>query len=289
MAVVQNLYQVFKLPASMLVKNDCKLTYKFSKAFKEGNIVSIGDNLVFQQLRYIHGDYRDHTELFDYVTTLRSSMHRYKKAGLYREARILNQRISKVLFVEDIVNVYIDGKKSDFHAFRTKGFDLNGTHYVYLCSGSGQIRRNTATFINEKYRDQVVKTLNCGLDEKTTDFVLAKYSAYFALAFSSILWVRTPRVCLIKDFYNTLKQEPVDFIYHDEKDGGKAKIEERKMDLELNCADGQGLIDPEFAKLWSEDMKLKVISQHLILKLMLMNMVLLQLEIVGEKSITLMI
>jgi len=258
MAVVQNLYQVYKLPASMLVKNDCKIDdYRFSKALKEGNVVSIGDNLVFQQLRYIHGDYRNHTELFNYVTKLRSVMHKYKKDGMFREARVLNQRISKVLFVQDIVNVYIDGKKSDFHAFRTKGFDLNGIHYVYLCSGSGQIRRNTATFINEKYRDRVVKTLNCGLDEKTSDFVLAKYSAYFALAFSSILWVRTPRVCVIKDFYNTLKQEPVDFIYHDENDSGKAKIEERKMDLELNCADGQGLVDPEFAKLWSEDMKLK--------------------------------
>ena len=258
MAVVQNLYQVFKLPASMLVKNNCKLeNYKFSQALKEGNVVSIGDNLVFQQLRYIHGDYRNHTELFNYVTKLRSSMHRYKKQGMFKEARILNQRISRVLFVQDIINVYIDGKKSDFHAFRTKGFDVNGVHYMYLCSGSGQIRRNTATFINEKYRDQVVKTLNCGLDEKTSDFVLAKYSAYFALAFSSILWVRTPRVCVIKDFYNTLKEEPVDFIYHDEDDGGKAKIEERKMDLELNCADGQGLVDPDFAKLWSEDMQLK--------------------------------
>lgn len=258
MAVVQNLYQVFKLPASMLVKHNCDIKdYTLSKGLKEGTVVSIGDNLVFQQLRYLHNDYRDHTELFNYVAKIRNAMHEYKKNGQYKEARILEQEISKVLFVKDIVNVNIDGKKSDFNQFRTKGFTLNGIHYIYLCSGSGQIRRNTATFINEEYYDKVVKTLNCGLDEKTSEFVLAKYSAYFALAFSSILWVRTPRVCVIKDFYNTLKQEPVDFIYHDAEDGDKAKIEERKMDLELNCADGQGLIDPNFAKLWSEDMHLK--------------------------------
>ena len=258
MAVVQNLYQVFKLPASMLVKNNCNITnYTLSKGLKEGTVVSIGDNLVFQQLRYLHNDYRDHTELFNYVAKIRNAMHDYKKNGQHKEARILEQEISKVLFVKDIVNVNIDGKKSDFNQFRTKGFYLNGIHYIYLCSGSGQIRRNTATFINEEYYERVVKTLNCGLDEKTSEFVLAKYSAYFALAFSSILWVRTPRVCVIKDFYNTLKQEPVDFIYHDENDDNKAKIEERKMDLEVNCADGQGLIDPNFAKLWSEDMHLK--------------------------------
>ena len=51
-----------------------------------------------------------------------------------------------------------------------------------------------------------------------------------------------------------LKDENVDFICRDEDDN--AYLEERKMDLELNCADGQGLIDPEFAKLWGKDMDL---------------------------------
>ena len=31
------------------------------------------------------------------------------------------------------------------------------------------------------------------------------------------------------------------------------------MDIELNCADGQGLIDPEFAKLWAQDMDLSFV------------------------------
>ena len=258
MAVVQNLYQIFKLPASMLVKNGCNIdNYTVSRGMKEANVVSIGDNLVFQQLRYIHGDKRDHRELFSYITKLRNNVHIYKKQGKYKEAHILEQRISDVLFVKDIVNVIVDGKKSDFNQFRVNGFYLNGQHYVYLCSGSGQIRRNTATFVNEKYRDTLVKTLNCGLDEKTKQFVLAKYSAYFALAFSSILWVRTPRVCVIKDFYNTLHNERVDFISHDET--GKSVINERIMDLELNCADGQGLIDPAFAEQWASDMDLRYI------------------------------
>ena len=263
MPVVQNLYQIFKLKASFLVANDCNIdNYTITQGLKDGNIVSIGDNIIFQQLRYIHGDYREHTVLFNFVQKLRANEHAYKKQGKYKEAHILNRYITDVLFVKDIVNIYLDKKKSDFHKFRTKGFYLNGIHYVYLCSGSGQIRRNTATFINEKYQKQIIKNVNCGLDEKTSQFVLAKYSAYFALAFSSILWVRTPRVCVIKDFYRTLEQEPVDFILHDEN--GKGYLEERKMDLELNCADGQGLIDPYFAQLWSEDMHLQYIPSSFV-------------------------
>ena len=263
MPVVQNLYQIFKLKASFLVANDCNIdNYTITQGLKDGNIVSIGDNIIFQQLRYIHGDYREHTVLFNFVQKLRANERAYKKQGKYKEAHILNRYITDVLFVKDIVNIYLDKKKSDFHKFRTKGFYLNGIHYVYLCSGSGQIRRNTATFINEKYQKQIIKNVNCGLDEKTSQFVLAKYSAYFALAFSSILWVRTPRVCVIKDFYRTLEQEPVDFILHDEN--GKGYLEERKMDLELNCADGQGLIDPYFAQLWSEDMHLQYIPSSFV-------------------------
>lgn len=258
MAVVQNLYQIFKLPASFLVENNCNISnYSITQGLKEGNIVSIGDNIIFQQIRYLRGDYRDHKELFSYIQKLRNNMHLYKKQGKYKEAQILNRRITDVLFVKDIINVVVDKKKSDFHKFRTKGFTVNGIHYVYLCSGSGQIRRNTATFVNEELAATLIKTINCGLDEKTKEFVLAKYSAYFALAFSSILWVRTPRVCVIKDFYHTLPQEDVDFICKNE--AGESIIEKRKMDIELNCADGQGLIDPEFAKLWSEDMNLNFV------------------------------
>lgn len=258
MAVVQNLYQIIKLPASLLVAHNCNIeSYTKTQARKDNNVVSIGDNIVFQQLRYLHNDFRDHHELFRYVQKLRDNMHRYKKNGEYKLASVLNQKINQVLFVDDIVNVIIDKKKSDFNKFRVKGFYMNGIHYVYLCSGSGQIRRNTATFINEQYRDTIVKRINCGLDEKTSSFVLAKYSAYFALAFSSIMWVRTPRVCVIKDFTRMLTKQKVDFILKDENDN--AYIEERIMDLELNCADGQGLVDPFFAEQWSKDMDLPYI------------------------------
>ena len=255
MAVIQNLYEIVKIPASFLVANNCNIeNYPMKQALKDNNIVSIGDNLVFQQIRYHYGDYRDHRELYGYIAKLRDNVHFYKKKGEHKKAHILEQKINETLFVKDIVNVYIDKKKSDFHQFRTKGFYFNGAHYVYLCSGSGQIRRNTATFINEELHDQLVEALNAGLDKKTSEFVLAKYSAYFALGFSSILWVRTPRVCVIKDFYNTLKNEKVDFICKNEN--GESVLEERTMDLELNGADGQGLIDPDFAYLWALDMDL---------------------------------
>lgn len=255
MAVIQNLYQVFKIPASRIVASNCDIgSYTITQGLKEGNIVSIGDNIVFQQIRYMHGDRRDHRELFSYVQRLRNAMHDYRRKGMHKEAQILDRRITDVLFVSDIVNVVVDGKKSDFNKFRVSGFDLNGTHYTYLCSGSGQVRRNTATFVNASLEPHLRKVINCGLDEKTSEFVLAKYSAYFALAFSSVLWVRTPRVCVIRDFHRTIPAQCVDFIT--QGTDGESTLERRTMDIDLNCADGQGLIDPSFARLWASDMDL---------------------------------
>lgn len=259
MPVIQNLYRILKLPASMIAGADGLRIdgYTMARAIRDGNLVAIGDNQVFQQIRYLKGDERDHRETFAHVQRLRTLQEKAKREGDHDKARLYRQMANETLFVREIVNVEVDGRKSDFRRFCVKGFDLNGAHYVYLCSGSGQIRRNTATFIREDMKGPVAKALNCGLDEKTDEFVLAKYTAYFALSFSSILWVRTPRVCVIKDFFRTVKDQEVDFIVRDSADPKEeARLERRVMDIELNCADGQGLIDPGFAKLWAEDMQL---------------------------------
>ena len=241
MAVIQNLYKIFKLPASMIASApelsiDC---YTLAMGLRDGNVVAIGDNQVFQQLRYLKGDERGHREIYAACQKLHAKAEAAKREGDYSKSRVYRQLLNDHLFVREVVNVEVDGKKSDFRKFCVKGFSLNGAKYVYLCSGSGQIRRNTATFIREDLKEPVAKALNCGLDEKTEEFVLAKYTAYFALSFSSVMWVRTPRVCVVKDFFRTVKDQPVDFIVRDSADPkAEARLERRTMDIELNCADG---------------------------------------------------
>ena len=132
MPVVQNLYQIFKIPASGVVAKGCVWNNYFrAQGYKDGNIVSIGDNIVFQQLRYIHGDMRNHHEIFNYVQRLRNSMRRYKKEGKKEEAKILSYKINQVMFVEDIINMLVDRKKSDFHKLPNHGFTFNGHPYIY--------------------------------------------------------------------------------------------------------------------------------------------------------------
>ncbi len=257
MPVLQNIYQIYKLTSTQIVENNLNIfNYTKSRATKEGTLISIGDNLVFQQIRKYYNEHRDHREIFEEVQNLRKAVKVYKKNGQIKEGKILLQKITDILFVKDIVNVEVISKK-EYKYLARKGFIVNGIKYVRFCCGSGQMRRNTITFINENIYKTIYENLMCGLQKKISHFNLAKLHAYFALSFSSVMWVRTPRVCIIKDYFTTISQQKVDFIHKD--DSGKSIVSEKIMDIELNSADGQGLIDPEFAKLWGEDMNLSYV------------------------------
>lgn len=254
MKVLQNLYYVYKIPSDKVSKIK---TYSFKEASKDGNIVSIGDNLVLAKIREYYGDTRDHILLYNRVQNIRKEMKILKKEKTSQEniskLKLLQSELDSLLFVDDIINIKVITKK-EYRVLARNGFDLNGKHYVRFMVGSGQMRRNTVTFVNEKLVDFLQEHLMCGLKDKITKINLAKFSAYFALSFSSVLWVRKPRVCVIKDFDTLIKNQKVDYIYKDEYK--KNQIEERILDAKLNSADGQGLISPDMAKLWADDMHL---------------------------------
>ena len=257
MKVLQNLYYVYKIPSNKI--NNLK-TYTFKEASRDGCVVSIGDNLVFAKIREYYGETGDHVSLYNKVQNIRKEMKSIKKLPTSQEnidkIKDLQHQLDNLLFVDDIVNIKVVTKK-EYRQIARDGFDLNGKHYIRFMVGSGQMRRNTVSFINEELYDYMQEHLMCGLDKKIKNINLAKLSAYFALSFSSVLWVREPRVCVIKDFDTVVPNQKLNFIYKD--DNGNNQVKEIYKDLKLNSADGQGLISPEMAKNWAEDMHLSYV------------------------------
>lgn len=272
MSVLQNLYQIYKLPSSLIEKNNLKLeNYTRKRAIQDGNLVSVGDNMVFYKIRDYYGDTRSHQEIFETVQNLRTTLRICKREGKILEGHIVNQQIQDILFVKDIIVVVCE-KKSEYLKIGMRGFEVNGIRYTRLCAGAGNLRRNSAIYVNEKLYPYLYEAFMCGLADKLKEAVLPKLGAYFALSFSSVLWVRTPRVCVIKDFETTLPNQNVDFICRKEEIGEDQKprtkhyIEKRVMDLTLNSADGQGLVDPEFSRLWAEDMQLDYVPSSFVVR-----------------------
>lgn len=257
MKVLQNLYYVYKIPSNKI--NSLK-TYTFKEASRDGCVVSIGDNLVFAKIREYYGETGDHVSLYNKVQNIRKEMKSIKKLPTSQEnidkIKDLQHQLDNLLFVDDIVNIKVITKK-EYRQIARDGFYLNGKHYIRFMVGSGQMRRNTVSFINEELYDYMQEHLMCGLDKKIKNINLAKLSAYFALSFSSVLWVREPRVCVIKDFDTIIPNQKLNFIYKDEN--GNNQVKEIYKDLKLNSADGQGLISPEMAVNWAEDMHLNYV------------------------------
>ena len=170
------------------------------------------------------------------MENLRKSLKRAKSEGRTKDIKIINQILLKTLFVPDIVNVEATSK-TEFRKVAKAGFCLNGCRYVTFTAGAGQLRRNTVTFIKEDLNQPMFKLLCCGIDEKVKEINIAKFSAYFALTSSSIMWVDTPRCCVIKDFETIVPNQKVDWIC--KRENGEGYIEERTIDVALNSADGQ--------------------------------------------------
>lgn len=252
--VLQNSYYVYKIPSNIIENLQ---NYSFREALSDGNIVSIGDNLVLAKIREYYNNDRDHVSLYNQIQGIRKEIKKIKKESTseinIKRIKMLQSQINTLLFVDDIINIKIISKK-DYKNLGRNGFDLNGKHYVRFMVGSGQMRRNTVTFINETLFDYMQERLMCGLNGKIKSINLAKLSAYYALSFSSVLWVREPRVCIIKDFDTLIPNQKLNWIEESETEG--TNIKEITKDIKLNSADGQGLISPEMAKLWAEDMHL---------------------------------
>ena len=127
-----------------------------------------------------------------------------------------------------IINVYVQtelktkGEKM-YQELSKSGFDCNGFHYVRFASGSGQIRRNTITFIRDDLYKDITDSLLCGLSfaDFGDDFVASKYNAYFGLNLSGchLLPVSlAPRVCIVDDMEIIRPHDKVNYVTEREVD-----------------------------------------------------------------------
>lgn len=123
---------------------------------------------------------------------------------------------------EILINVYVppETKQQGERAYAVlakNGFTVNGRRYVRLCSGSGQIRRNTVTFIREDLYEPIFNSLLCGLTlaDFGRNFNAAKFNAYLGLAMSGcnlLPEALSPKVCIVDDFQSIRPHIKVNFV-----------------------------------------------------------------------------
>lgn len=225
-------------------KIEYSLNLDWKQAVKTGRVVSLGDCQVLMQLRKLTQSTYSAQGLKQ-LLTLREEIK--KDLGTPEktiELQEVQKQIDAMLFVPEIITVKCERKK-DYKDITNSCFKLNGREYVRFACGSGQTRRNSPTFIDKRYYDELNSILFCGLDKKIERINIAKFNAYFGLYLSAMKCIyKTPRFCVVDDNTVILKDQKIYWI--DTIDNVNSVTEQQK-DLEMNTHDGMGLIDPFYA------------------------------------------
>ena len=271
-----DLFYTLKLNTSDIYEQIAKngwVETDFKTAKNAGWVVALGDNQLLRFIRQIKDKPFDKEKvqtLYDRRNILKQDKSSKKNA---REITKIQNEINELLFVPDLVTVRTDTTQKDYKQLCKTGFTVkfkvNETEYVTeykrLCAGAGQLRKNSANFVNAEIYDQLLNIMLCGLDAKSIGKInLAKFGAYLALSTSATRVVKTPRICVIDDYEYPLKDQTVDWIFKNEK--GEDDIRTEKIDFTMNAFDGAGMVCPEMAERWQQDLELDYLPSSFIVR-----------------------
>ena len=255
-------YNIFKFSSTRLRKSKYNISLTIPESRGNAELVSLGDSQLLQSLREIKG-LPDNQEQIDNLFLERKRI-RNKKSSLINSKRLLEieKEMDELLFVPEIISIVVEDNRHYVHIIN-KGLIINGNKFVrFLCS-SGQARRNSVIFIDQKYQESMQRILQNGF-LKDTEISPAKYNAYFSLCASAGLEVSNLRFAVVKDLI-VERNEMVDMVIEDTI-GDNDKIEKINKNIEFNLFDGQGLISPSAAQIWTDELELNYLPSSFVIR-----------------------
>lgn len=267
------LFYTMKVNTSDIISNNYYIKDNFDLLRKNGKIISLGDNQLLRFIRRIKNIDFNQEEIVELFNKKKEIQLNDKSKKNSKKICDIQNIINEKLFVPDLVSVRCDTTRKDYKDICKNGFVIDVTinennykiKYKRLCAGAGQLRRNTAMFVNEELYDLLYTIMMCGLSkERIGKINLAKFNAYFSLYSSAINKVKTPRICVIKDYEYTLKNQNV--VWINRESDGNFDTENRCIDIDINAFDGAGMISPDMALKWKEDLTLDYLPSSFIIR-----------------------
>ena len=265
MRLKQKMYQqfVYKVESSRILgskKKNLKITP--CEARLNNELISLADSNVLRTIDELNGVNR--AAVAEKISDIRGEIKQLQQSN---ENKVVARRRIKELYAEldelqlksDYVMIVMS-KPSDFDKLN-KGFSVNGIEYRRLVGTPNGVKKSTVVYcsvVNAKgvhIYEELDKRLNGGRDE-SKELVPAKFEAYKALACSASTPVSMPRDILVVDDFVLKFMDDFIEIKDAEDDDGEPVMTEKHGEFELNVSDGFGLMCPELARRWSEELEL---------------------------------
>lgn len=224
----------------------------FDSARASDRIISISDSQVIRWL----DDYneKNRTSEMAVYTEKKKNIKRAKKEKNSVDNREFIKSeydaINKMQFISELINIVMD-KPSDIDVM--DGFMINGKKYYRFIGSPNQVKKCTVMYCSEDIYDYLHGLVENG---RKPDYkiVPAKYEAYKALTLSGSYPVtNTDRILVVDDLVTHFTE---DVIYLDNSESDEPVMTYKTAEIELDESDGYGLISPELAQTWSDDMHL---------------------------------
>ena len=259
MSKIQSFY-ILHLSSSRVIRSNYNIDVTINQARKNGELISVAENQAIRTLFDLQHRNYDPLEIAGLLAEKRKLKGR-KSSGKNIERIVeIENRLNQILFVPEIISLSVEDRKH-YKKIISNSFVVNGKKFVRFMCGAGHSRRNTVIFCSADIEMELKTVLKNGIDESVA-VSPNKYNAYFALNFSGTIKVSTPYFTVIPD-YITTREETVDYVVETPTED---YIEERRMPLEFNAFDGQGLISVEHARRWAEELELDYVPSSFIIR-----------------------
>ena len=246
-------FYILRLNSGWLREYNFNVNITFDQAMKTKKVVALADN---QMLRIIR-DVTNHKVDLDEIEFLFYQRDKIKKMNNNKEniskLKYLQKKIYNTMYIPEFIVVSIESN-GDYDKMFDKGLFVNGKKYVRTSCSASQGRVSKVVFCEENVAKTLLDILDNGRNH-TTPFSPSKYNAYLGTASSATKIVTTPRFCVIPD---CIRNQEIDCWWVSEvEDKNKDDIiEKRTINTEFNIFDGNGLISPNMAQIWANDLGL---------------------------------
>lgn len=252
------IFYIYKFKSSRLREFNFDISLTFDEALNNKEVISIFDSHLLKAIRSIKNQKFDYEKL-NYLKKKKEKLKRNKHSKENSKNIIkIQSQINEMLFIPEIISIVME-TKADYSYLFKKHLKLNGKTYRRFSCSAGQARVSTVLFCESEIADKLDKIFNNGRD-LNKKLVPSKYNAYKGLISSSISTVSFPKFCVVPD-YKSETEVTVNFVI--ETDENEDEIIEQKTYNELfNRFDGQGLISPELAEKWANELELDYIPSQ---------------------------
>ena len=244
---------LFKIGSKRLVEANWDLHISRMEALENNELVALASSATLRMIDGLNGiNYREKEIRIKQLKNEIGKLKQLPNTKANRDKLIAKQtEYNKLIFMEDYLCVVMDTKKDYDRAL--KGFKVNGIEYERLLSTSAGVKKSTIVFTSKRLKQQLTLQLNAERD-LTKKFVPAKLEAYISLACSASIPVRDPKGVLVVHDVETTFYDDVILVNGLESIRPKVTVEQDYKTV-LNACDGLGLMSPELAKMWAEDVQ----------------------------------